>query len=139
LKKLKAGHHGLNMGLCPCQAMHSNDDTVGIAEDSFWFLEHGIKKHCARYTSMAHYGVTAISREEWLVIFNEWGRLRVDLDRALLTTDLVVLRSVAKHARREFVMDFARNKGKLSKLIGQVAAWIRAELIYHEHISILGI
>jgi len=141
LKKLKAGRIGLNMGLCPgsYRGRESHNDAVYIAEDSFCFLEPGIRKHCARYAGYAHWGVTAASRGEWLLILAEWERLRTDLNAASLTTDLAILRVVMKETRKLFLRDFNRNRVKLSKMIGESITWMRAELIEHDQVSILGI
>ena len=142
LKKLKPGHGGLNMGICPgiYGGAESWADSIHIAEDSFWFLELGIKKHCRLYARPdAHYGVTEITREEWSEILGEWDKLRTELDSASLTTDLPVLRLVMKDVRKTFVRDFKRNCVGLSKLIGQLCEWMRTELVAHEYISVLGI
>ncbi len=129
------------MGLCPglYQKNQPWEDRIFIAEDSFWFLELGIKKHCARYTGDAHYGDTAVSRAEWLMILADWEQMRADLDAASITTDLAILRQVWKEARRLFAKDFRRNRVKLSKMIRELTDWIRTELLSHEQISILGI
>jgi hypothetical protein len=141
LKKRIAGRQGLNIGLCPGLYQRSQpwESRVYIAEDPFWFLEPGIKKHCARYAGFAHWGVTAVSRDEWRMILVEWEQLREELDAAALTTDIEVLRDVMKETRGLFVRDFSRNKAKLSKMIGELIGWMRAELIDHDHVSILGI
>lgn len=141
IKKRRAGHGGLNMGLCPgtYQGAKSHDDAIQIAEDSFWFLEPGIRKHCSRYAGDAHWGVTAISRDERLQILAEWEQLRAELATASMTTDLAILRLVMKDTRKLFVRDFMRNRLKLSKMIGELIVWIRMELIGHDHVSILGI
>ena len=141
LKERRPGHQGLNMGLCPGldRRDQSWEDRVFIAEDSFWFLEPGIKKHCARYAGFAHYGATAITREEWLMILAEWEQLRADLDAASLTTDLVILRQVMKETRRLFVSEFNRNRVKLSKMIGELIVWLSAELVNYDQVSVHGI
>jgi hypothetical protein len=141
LKKRRAGHQGLNMGLYPglYRADQPWEGRVFIAEDTFWFLEPGIKKHCTGCARYDHYGVTAITREEWLMILAEWEQLRADLDAALLTTDLVILRQVMKETRRLFVSEFNRNKVKLAKMIGELIVWLSAELVSHNQVSVLGI
>jgi hypothetical protein len=141
LKKLKAGHIGLNLGLCPgtYRGRESHEAAIHIAEASFCFLEPGIRRHCPRYAGYAHWGVTAISREEWFKILDEWEQLKQGLDVATLTTDLQILRAIMKNARREFIRDFDRNRAKLSKMIAQLVPWMRTELIEYEHITVLGI
>jgi hypothetical protein len=96
------------MGLCPgiCHVNQSRESRVFIAEDPVWFLEHGVKKHCVRYTRYAHYGVTAVTRDEWLLILAEWERVRPELIVASLTTDLISLRLVGRETRRLFIRDF---------------------------------
>jgi hypothetical protein len=141
LKKRRTGHAGLNMGLFPglYHEVGSGKDAIHIGEDPFWLLEPAIKKHCARYSNMAHYGRTDIPREEWFRILDEWDRLRNQLVIALLTTDIQTLRLVPRYARREFVRDFHRNCLKLAKMIGQLSVWMRRELQLNDHISIHGI
>lgn len=141
LKKRKAGHVGLHIGLAPgvYQGAKSIDEATHITEEAFWFLEPGVREHCARYTSDAHYGVTAISREEWSGILDEWESLRTTLDVAVLSTDLGILRRVPGYTRREFIRDLARNRSKLSKLIRELSRVIRSELENHTEISVLGI
>jgi len=141
LKKLRPGHAGMHLGLCSglYRGTESLSNAINIAEDTFWFLEPGIKKNCPRYSSMSHYGLTAISREEWFSILDEWDRLRDELVIASLTTDIPTLRSVPRYARREFVSDFPRNCAKLAKMIGQLSMWMRIELQLNEHVSVLGI
>jgi hypothetical protein len=73
------------------------------------------------------------------MILADWEHMRADLDAASITTDLVILRQVWKEARKLFVKDFSRNRLKLSKMIGELVIWIRAALIGHDHVSILGI
>ena len=142
LKKLKRGYGGLNMGLGPgpYRGDPMPDDAIHIAEDAFWFLELGIKKHCAQYSRpYAHYGVTEVSREEWSEILREWEGLSVQLEAAKLTPQLEILRVVPKDTRKMFIRDFDRNRRGLSKMIGLLSEWMRAELITGEQISILGI
>jgi len=142
LKKLRRGHCGLNMGLGPGPYCGDPmpDDSFHIAEDVFWFLEPGIKKHCTPYTRpYAHYGVTEIPREEWMRILLEWENLRVNLGAAKLTPDLGILRCIGGDARRRFVSDFDRNRLGLSRMIVQLTKWMRSELVVHEQISVLGI
>jgi hypothetical protein len=142
LKKLKPGHTGLNMGLCPgaYKGVESCADSIHIAEASFWFLEIGIKKHCKLYARpYAHYGVTEISRKEWCEILSEWDTLGKNLDAASLTTDPPVLRLVMKDVRKTFVKDFKKNCAGLSKLIDQLTKWMWAELAAQEYISVHGI
>jgi hypothetical protein len=103
-------------------------------------LELGIKKHCAQYSRpYAHYGVTEVSREEWSEILREWEGLSVQLEAAKLTPQLEILRVVPKDTRKMFIRDFDRNRRGLSKMIGLLSEWMRAELITGEQISILGI
>jgi hypothetical protein len=142
LKKLKPGHTGLNMCLCPgiYKGVESRADSIHIAEDPFWFLEIGIKTHCTPYARpFAHYGVTEIPRKAWCEILGEWDALGKSLDAASLTTDLPVLRLVMKDVRKTFVKDFKRNCAGLSKLIEQLTDWMRAELAAQEYISVHGI
>jgi hypothetical protein len=73
------------------------------------------------------------------MILAEWEQLRADLDAALLTTDLVILRQVMKETRRLFVSEFNRNKVKLAKMIGELIVWLSAELVSHNQVSVLGI
>jgi hypothetical protein len=113
LKKLKWGNGGLNMGLCPgpYRGDFMPDNAIHIAEDAFWFLEPGIKKHCAQYSRpYAHYGVTEVYRQEWSEILREWERLSVDLGTAKLTPHLEILRFIPEDARKIFVRDFDRNR-----------------------------
>jgi len=117
----------------------SDDQTIGIAEDSFWLLEPAIKKCCDRYRGYVHWWVTTIPREEWLMILDEWNSLRDGLVAASLTTDIPTLRRIPRYARKESVHDFHRNCMKLMKMIGQLDVSVRTELCSHEHISILGI
>ena len=142
LKKLKRGYGGLNMGLGPGPYRDDPmpDNAIHITEHAFWFLEPGIKKHCAQYSRpYAHYGVTEVSREEWSEVFREWEGLSVQLEAAKLTPHLEILRFIPKDARRIFVRDFDRNRVGLSRMIGLLNDWMRAELITEEQISILGI
>jgi hypothetical protein len=130
------------MGLCPglYQGKLSRDEAINIAEGAFSFLEPGIKRHCPSYAlRYAHWGVTEISRQEWIAIFDEWERLKVNLEAARLTPHLGILRFVVKDVRSEFVKDFDRNRVRLSRIIGRLTDWMRAELLVHEHISVLGI
>ncbi len=114
--------------------------TIRVHEDVFWFLEPALKRHSAQYSRpYSHWGVTAISREEWGKILDEWEDLARLLETAVIPLELNVLRDVPKYARREFIRSLARNGRKLSRLIGRLAIWIRAELKTHEEVSILGI
>jgi hypothetical protein len=96
LKKRKAGHVGLHIGLASgsYQGVKSINEATYITEEAFWFLEPSIKERCARYSNYSHWGHTAISREEWLGILDDWDALSRDLDVAILTTDLGILRRI---------------------------------------------
>jgi hypothetical protein len=141
LKKLKRGHGGLNMGLCPgsYKGDPMPDDAIHIHEDSFWLLEKGIGKRFARYKNYSHYGVTDFSRQEWLVVLDEWEHLRLKLERARLTTDLEELRTIPMYARKLFVRDFSRNCAGLADMIGRVSDWVRAKLSANDHLFVAGI
>lgn len=110
-----------------------------ISEDAFWLLEPGIRKHCGRYSGYAHYGHTAISREEWAGILIEWGKLADTTGSAVLPIQIAEMRAVPKHVKREFLLDFKRNCAKLSWLIQRLTAILRNELAEHEQITVLGI
>jgi hypothetical protein len=142
LKKLKRGHGGLNMDLCPGR-YHGHpmpEDAIQIAEDSFWFLESGIKSHSAQYARpYAHYGVTDIPRTEWFAILGEWKELQRLLLTAKTPLDLPVLRKGPRYARKAFIRDFRRNCAGLAKMIGMLEEWFRAKLESNDQIFIGGI
>ena len=142
LKSGREGHGGLWMDLLPGRYLgaESFDQTIRVHEDVFWFLEPAIKKYSAQYARpYAHYGVTAISRAEWENILREWEDLTKLLETAVIPLDLKVLQEVPKHVRRDFIRSLIRNERKLSRLIGRLALWVRAEIKTHEEVSILGI
>lgn len=130
----------MGLGPGPYRGDPMPENAVHIAEDAFWFLEPGIKKHCTPFTRpYAHYGVTEIPREEWIGILLEWESLRVNLEAAKLAPDLGILQFIVRDARTRFVRDFDRNKLGLARMIVRLSEWMRSELVLHEQISVLGI
>jgi hypothetical protein len=130
------------MGLLPgiYHDMAPRRERMSIAEDAFFFLEPAIRIHCPAYSPYAHYGVTAVSREQWENILVEWDQLPAKMKTAIRTKDMRTLhKMIPKHLRKPFMRDRHDNCFKLSKLIAATSLWIRTELSEHEVISILGI
>jgi hypothetical protein len=140
LKKLKRGHGGLNMGLCPGPYLGDimPDNAIHIAEDPFWFLEPAILRH-SLYTRSHHYGVAEVSCKEWGRILEEWKELQRLLLKAQIPLDIPVLREAPRYARKAFVRDFRRNCAGLAKMIGLLENWFGAELESNDQVFIAGI
>jgi hypothetical protein len=140
LKKLKRGHCGLNIGLCP--GPYRGDPMPGnaihVAEDTFRFFEPAIKLNLSG-RSLNHWGITKLTHQEWLTILGAWRDLRILLMKAQIPLDLPVLRLVPTHARRIFMRDFARNCRGLAKMIGLLEEWLRDELESNNELFIAGI
>lgn len=123
----------------PYRGLESYDQRIRIHEDAFWPLEPAIRRFCDRYVPDSHYGVTAISRDQWIAILAEWERLADLADHAVLPIEIAQLRALSVHLRREFFRDFRRNCAKLSRLIRRLTAQLRDVLQSYDEISILGI
>jgi hypothetical protein len=141
LKTVITGHRGLNMGLCPgpYDGVRSIEECINVAESAFGFLEPAITSNCPKYSGYAHYGVTAISKEDWSRILDEWESLRKTLEVSRGFEVLRHLRFLDKDAKKDFLSNVERNRMRLVRMIGELSDWLRIQLATHPVATVLGI
>ena len=109
------------MGLCrgEYQGNDSSSRSVFIAEAAFGPLEEAIGRHAPSYARpFARWGVTAISRQEWLRIIEDWQAEEIFLQQG---------------------PDLDENKRGLIALIRALSEWLRTTLETYDQVCILGI
>jgi len=130
------------MGLCPgvYNGPQSVEESVNVAESAFYFLEAAIANNRAKYTrSYAHWGVTAISAEEWSGILSDWATLQGKLETSQWAETLNHLKFLDEDARKDFLIDVEGNRVGLVNMIGELSDWLRIRLEIHPVVSVLGI
>ncbi|HEY5330965.1 MAG TPA: hypothetical protein VIJ79_13850 [Acidobacteriaceae bacterium] len=68
---------GLNLGFCAGRYLGKDSRRKGVyvTEDAFAFLEPSIAVRWPTYCNFGHWGVTAINRESWQLIIEDWQNL----------------------------------------------------------------
>jgi hypothetical protein len=135
-------HRGLTMGLCPgeYQGKDSSSRSVFIAEAAFGPLEEAIRRHAPAYARpYAHYGVTAISRDEWLRIIEEWDAERIRLQFGSPLGEKAIWWFTVGCEPQGSSPDLDENKQSLIALIQALSEWLRTTLEKYDQVCILGI
>jgi len=142
LKTLRPGHHGMNMGLCPgtYEGVKSLEEALFVAEAAFGPLEDVIRTHSPAYAKPdAHYGVTPISRAEWLRVIDDWQAIRLHLQSGGdLNEKAIWWFTTGCHPERS-AAGLDQDAQGLIGLIEELSNWLRVSLQTYDQVCVLGI
>lgn len=88
---------------------------------------------------MSHWGVTEVTRDEWLSIIEDWHGIARSLEVAATSHDFAEPRVLFSYDSEDFSQNFEVSKASLLRLFDELIAWLRHALADHTSISILGI
>jgi len=132
------------MCLCPgtYQGEESFLNSMVIHEAAFGPLEEIIEKHSPQYARpYAHWGVSVVSREEWMLILDNWEEERVRLQNGggLPTASRLVAYNRLVSGTTGSEPNLPENTRRLMVLIEELSEWLRKTLQTYDQVCILGI
>jgi hypothetical protein len=122
---------GIYKGKCWSQ------NSVFMNEEVFGYLEPIFEYHVSDFD---HYAFIEISRDDWMLIIDDFTNLLQVLDKAQNINDLIgKVGFIFKDSIELFESNFSSNTIMLANTIRHLSEWVTEQLKSQDYISILGI